>query len=151
MTSEHQASPEGDSAQRALLDFLREHDAACPACGYNLRAAVEARCPECATRIELTVGAPDLEVMWLIATVAPCIFSAIAALLMAIPMVVFGGAPAGIWVLDGFGWASALVGAAIIAKRRRFVRLARAHQIYAAGIMWFVHIAAFVFGVLPNL
>lgn len=151
MTSDQQGAPAGDSAQRALLDFLREHDAACPACGYNLRAAVEARCPECANRIELTVGAPDLEVMWLIASVAPCIFSGIAALLLAVPLVLFPGAPPGMYALDLFGWTSAIVGAAIIVKRRRFVRLARGRQIAVAGIMWLVHVAAFVFAVLPNI
>jgi hypothetical protein len=36
--------------------FLASRDAACPACGYNLRGLREARCPECGEAIALRVG-----------------------------------------------------------------------------------------------
>ncbi len=38
---------ETDTRKEMLRVFLAEHDAPCPACGYNLRGLTEATCPEC--------------------------------------------------------------------------------------------------------
>mgnify|MGYP003397905371 CR=1 FL=1 len=40
-----------------LVDFLSDHDAPCPVCGYNLKALTRPVCPECKHDLVLTVGA----------------------------------------------------------------------------------------------
>lgn len=35
------------SSGRTTRRYLKEHDAACPGCGYNLRGLKSQRCPEC--------------------------------------------------------------------------------------------------------
>lgn len=37
----------------ALRDYLRDRDAACPGCGYNLRGLDADSCPECGRRLRL--------------------------------------------------------------------------------------------------
>jgi hypothetical protein len=39
-----------------LQRFLSEHDAPCPACGYNLRGLTSASCPECNSELILRIG-----------------------------------------------------------------------------------------------
>ena len=134
-------------AQDMLLDFLREHDAACPVCGYNLRALTRPICPECGHELVLTVGAARLRLGWLLAAVAPGFFSGIAAFFVLVPIVgrlAFGD---GKWspvlnVLDLFGWCSGLVAIVIAKKRSRFLAQPRARQRWWALGIWFVHIAA---------
>src|SRR5687767_15104169 len=80
-------------AQEMLLDFLREHDAPCPVCGYNLKALTRPICPECGQDLVLAVGAARLRLGWLFAAVAPGFFSGIAAVFLLVPIVarlVFG-------------------------------------------------------------
>src|SRR5262245_7579202 len=74
-------------AQEMLIDFLREHDAACPLCGYNVRALTRPICPECKQELTLTVGMEKgrLGMGWLFAAVAPGFFSGIAAMFVLIP------------------------------------------------------------------
>ncbi|MCA9297894.1 MAG: hypothetical protein KDA28_02440, partial [Phycisphaerales bacterium] len=36
-------------------DFLKDHDVACPSCGYNLRDLTSETCPECRFHLELSV------------------------------------------------------------------------------------------------
>src|SRR3982750_4121820 len=66
-------------AQEMLLDFLREHEAPCPLCGYNLKALTRPICPECGQELMLAVGAARLRFGWLFTAVAPGFFSGIAA------------------------------------------------------------------------
>ncbi|VAX41185.1 hypothetical protein MNBD_PLANCTO03-1941 [hydrothermal vent metagenome] len=47
---------ETDTRKEMLRVFLAEHDAPCPACGYNLRGLTEATCPECGEALRLQVG-----------------------------------------------------------------------------------------------
>src|SRR4051812_34065855 len=75
-------------AQEMLLDFLREHEATCPLCGYNLKALTRPICPECGQELALTVGAAHVRLGWLMAAVAPGFFSGIAAFFMLVPIVV---------------------------------------------------------------
>ena len=72
--------------QEMLLDFLREHDASCPLCGYNLKALTRPICPECGQELVLTVGAARLRLGWLMAAVAPGFFSGIAAVFLLVPI-----------------------------------------------------------------
>lgn len=39
-----------------LVRFLERHEVSCPACGYDLRGVRDARCPECAAELALTVA-----------------------------------------------------------------------------------------------
>src|SRR5205809_4254839 len=64
-------SPPADRAQDLLLDFLRDHDAACPVCGYNLKTLTRPICPECGHELVLTVGTTRVRLGWLLAAVAP--------------------------------------------------------------------------------
>lgn len=45
-----------DTDEAFLLRFLAACDAACPQCGYNLRALPSARCPECGEALRIGVG-----------------------------------------------------------------------------------------------
>jgi hypothetical protein len=139
-----------------LLDFLREHDAACPVCGYNVRALTRPVCPECKQQLTLTVGAERLHMGWLFAAVAPGFFSGIAAMFVLIPTLgrpLFGD---GRWeplivALDLFGWCSGIFAIILVMKRARFMALPRARQMWIALIIWFIHIAALGLFILSAL
>jgi hypothetical protein len=131
-----------------LLDFLREYDAPCPVCGYNVRALTRPVCPECKQELVLTVGAARLRLGWLFAAVAPGFFSGIAALFMLVP--IFGRLLFGDGVLmplpimvDLFGWSSGVF-AIILAfqGRTRFLAQSLARQRWFAISTWLIHIAA---------
>src|SRR3954470_8217127 len=98
-------------AEELLLEFLREHEAPCPVCGYNLKALVRPVCPECGQELVLAVGAARLRLGWLFAALAPGFFSGIAAVFGLVPIVgmtVFGNGklPPLITGVDLFGWCS---------------------------------------------
>src|SRR4051812_37133087 len=113
-------------AQDLLLEFLRDHDAACPVCGYNLRTLTRPICPECGQELVLTVGAARLRLGWLMAAVAPGFFSGISAgfvLFAIVARLVFGDhrmSPA-LNALDLFGWCSGVFAIILAAKRHRFL------------------------------
>ena len=135
-------------AQDMLLDFLRDHDAACPVCGYNLRALSRPICPECRQELVLTVGATRLRLGWLFAAVAPGFFSGIAACFVLIPILGMffedGTLIPPLIALDLFGWSSGVFAIIMAAKRNRFLAQSRARQRWFAIIVWLVHIAALV-------
>ena len=92
--SEDRENPEDEVA--LLLTFLRERDASCPLCGYNLRNLVRPQCPECREPLVLAVGVRKLRFGWFLATITPGLFSGIAAALFLIPLIAVplrGGAP----------------------------------------------------------
>ncbi len=132
-----------------LLTFLRERDAACPLCGYNLRNLVRPQCPECRQDLVLSVGIKDLRLGWLVATIAPGIFSGIAAALLLIPIILVpllgrgGPAPGHILGTDLFGWLSGLTAVALLKYRLTFLRLPRDVQRTWAIVAWGIHLAAF--------
>ncbi|MFO0874166.1 MAG: hypothetical protein U0575_09365 [Phycisphaerales bacterium] len=136
-----------------LVRFLRTHDAACPVCGYNLRALTAPNCPECRHELALTVGVTRPPLGWLLAALAPGFFSGIAALfvLMAIVARLVAGdgltSPA-LNALDLFGWCSGIFAIMLAAKRDRFLALPRARQRWWALTIWLVHVGALVLFIL---
>jgi hypothetical protein len=130
-----------------LLEFLSEHHADCPVCGYNLRALTRPVCPECGHDLVLTVGTARLRLGWLLAAVAPGFFSGIAAVFVLIPIVarlIFGDgkmSPA-LNALDLFGWCSGVFAIFLARKRHRFLAQPRSRQRWWALAIWFVHVAA---------
>jgi hypothetical protein len=134
--------------QKMLLDFLREHEAPCPVCGYNLKSLTQPICPECGQELVLAVGATRLRLGWLLAALAPGFFSGIAAcfvLVLILGRLLFGDgkmSPA-LNALDLFGWCSGIFAIVIAVKRDRFLTQPRAGQRWWALTIWFVHVAAF--------
>ena len=130
-----------------LLEFVRGRDVACPRCGYNLRDLAEARCPECAERLELRVGVTTPRFGWLVAAMAPGLFSGVCATLLAFPLWRFAGTPNGpptvIYVAEAFGVISFAVAVLMYASRRRLLARSASSQIWLAGSVWLVHVAAF--------
>ena len=134
-------------AQDLLLEFLREHDAACPVCAYNLRALTRPICPECGQELSLTVGAARLRLGGLMAAVAPGFFSGIAAAFLLVPVVarpVFGDGRISLTLtgMDLFGWCSGIFAIILAARRHRFLALPRSAQRWWALGIWLVHVAA---------
>lgn len=157
-TSERDEATTMSSAQRMLLAFLREHDADCPVCGYNLRALTRPTCPECGHDLVLTVGTKRLGLGWLFAAVAPGMFSGVAAIVTLLATYGQYRGDGGLsprvitlMALDAFGWCSALVAIVLVVKFKRFIAQPRARQRgWALGI-WAVHILATgVFALLGN-
>ena len=136
-----------------LLDFLQEHDAACPLCGYNVRALTRPVCPECKQELTLTVGMARLGMGWLFAALAPGFFSGIAACFVLVPItgqLLFGNQspPILIIALDLFGWCSGVFAILLARRRHMFLALPRARQRWVALMIWAVHVGAFVLFVL---
>lgn len=131
-----------------LLDFLRDHDAACPVCGYNLRALTIPVCPECSHGLTLTVGTTHLQLGWLLASLAPGFFSGIAAAFLSIiiigSFIVKDPAPALIIAVDVFGWCSGFFAILLALRRMRFVALPRERQRRWAIVIWLVHAVALI-------
>ncbi len=137
-----------------LLDFLHEHDATCPVCGYNLRGLTQPTCPECNQELVLAIGVRRLALGLLFVALAPGFFSGIAACFVCIPTVA-------IFFEDGivvpplvggvlFGWLSGLfaiilaVGAIRGRGRIRFLAQSRSRQRWFALLIWLIHFAALV-------
>ena len=134
-------------AQQMLLDFLREHEASCPLCGYNLKELTRPICPECGQELVLTVGAARVRLAWLMAAVAPGFFSGIAAAFVLVPVVarpVFGDGRISLTLtgMDLFGWCSGIFAIVLAVKRHRFLAQSRALQRRWALAIWLVHVAA---------
>jgi len=132
-----------------LLAFLHGRDVLCPLCGYNLRDLTEPRCPECRQDLALTVGVTRLRFGWLIVTIIPSMFSAVAAGLLLIPMlgVLLAGVERPPWPVvaaETFGWLSTIAALLVLHKRYLFLRQSQvAQRTWALGA-WAVHIGAFV-------
>ena len=153
----------GDAASRVasddtsrLLEFLRGRDMSCPACRYNLRDLTQPICPECRQRLSLTVGVRDLRIGFLLVTLAPGIFSGIAAVLLSIPLLLAtilgaGPVPGLLVAIDLFGWCSGI--AALVLVRRRYAFLRRDHgiQLTWAVATWAVHLLVFAIAVVTAM
>lgn len=141
--------PPPTRAEELLLEFLRDHDANCPVCGYNLRALTRPVCPECGQDLVLGVNATKLRLGWLFAALAPGFFSGIAAVFVLVPIVgrlAFGD---GKWspllnAFDLFGWFSGVSTIVLAIKRHRFIALRLSTQRWFALGIWMIHVAALV-------
>ncbi len=147
ITQAADAPAASNRAEELLLEFLREHDAACPVCGYNLKALTRAICPECGQELMLTVGAARLRFGWLMAAVAPGFFSGIAAFFLLVPIIVPPMFNHQRWSLtligmDLFGWSSGIFAILLAAKRHRFLALPGSTQRWSALGIWMIHAAA---------
>jgi predicted RNA-binding Zn-ribbon protein involved in translation (DUF1610 family) len=134
------------AATELLLQFLRDHDAECPACGYNLRALTQPTCPECGQPLVLTVGATRLKLGWLFVAIAPGFFSGISAafvlVMIGLHLYFLGTTWTVIVLMDLFGWLS-LTFAIVLARRRaRFLSMQTSSQAWLAIGVWIVHAAA---------
>jgi hypothetical protein len=139
--------PATSRAQELLLEFLREHEAPCPVCGYNLKALIRPVCPECGQELVLAVGAARLRFGWLFAAVAPGFFSGIAAIFLLVPIVgvtVFGTGklPLFLVAVDSFGWCSGVFAIVLAVNRDRFIAQPLARQRWWAVGIWLAHVAA---------
>ena len=58
-TESSDASVSPRSEDETLIDWLRDRDAFCPLCKYNVRNLTSPRCPECGQVLQLTVALAD--------------------------------------------------------------------------------------------
>ncbi len=133
-------------ADGLLLAFVRDRDAACPRCGYNVRNLTKPVCPECEEPLLLKVGGRTYPVRWLLATVAPGIFTGVTAGVMAVIFLIVGPppfVPLGVILTGSFFLVSAAVAGAIIIFSRRFVRQPQPRQLMWAVLLWVIHLCAF--------
>jgi len=140
-------APAAKGAEVLLLEFLREHEAPCPVCGYNLKALTRPVCPECGQELVLAVGAARLRFGWLFAAVAPGFFSGIAALFVLVPIVIVTTVarrtpPLRVIAVDTFGWCSGVFAILLAANRLRFVAQPIARQRWWVLGIWLAHVAA---------
>ncbi|HWB20597.1 MAG TPA: hypothetical protein VG711_09875 [Phycisphaerales bacterium] len=144
--------------QRMLLDFVRNRDVPCPRCDYNLRNLSQSMCPECKEPLRLTVGVQKLRLGPLVLSIAPGIFSGMAAMFLTarIAMVLMARAPGKgppwfVFLILGFGWFSGLFAVGLFATKKKFLRLSPETQLAWTGTIWAVHIGFFLllWAILP--
>ncbi len=131
------------SRDEHLLAFVREHEARCPLCDYNLRGLSRPTCPECGQELKLDVRlAEPYLAAWVTLVVALSLAAGPGA--MFILMSVMHGPPGGPWyrVLI-MPYAVAAIPLLIVAlfARRRVCRLPRPAQ-------WLLALAPVFMGVL---
>ncbi len=131
-----------------LLAFVRDRDVACPSCGYDLRGLTRPVCPECRQGLTLSVGVHRPRFGWFVFTIAPGIFSGIAAGLFLGPLYLAwvtraGGPPWYILATEVFGGLSGLAAVGLYRGRHAFIVLPPAKQGTWAAVAWLVHVSAF--------
>ena len=142
-------SPEPEQltdADRTLLDFVRDRDAACPSCGYNVRNLTKPICPECEEPLLLKVGGKTYPVRWLLAAVAPGIFTGVTAGVMAVMLLILGPpnfVSLGVILTGIFFITSAALAVVLIIWNKRFVRQPQPRQVMWAVLLWVIHLCAF--------
>ncbi|MCI0362731.1 MAG: hypothetical protein L0219_02550 [Phycisphaerales bacterium] len=140
------ASPRHPDDTAMLLSFVRDRDAHCPRCDYNLRNLTQPVCPECREELVLKVGVRKLRLHWLLLSLAPCAFCAIAMGIFVVMSVVHGP-PRGL-PIEGvlcllFMTASGIGGAILASKLHAFLKLPEELQIGWAVGLWLVHLIIF--------
>lgn len=125
-----------DPTPQLLREFLAEHDALCPVCGYNLRGVMLPVCPECECPIELGIASNNAYLgAWLLALLAfamPLSFDLLVGLMMLVSTVFSAGENAeGVFLLVslttltltsiGMLWV-------LVARKRDWLRMPRRKQ-----------------------
>ena len=65
------ATAQNSADAAALVEFVRERDAECPLCRYNLRGLTVPRCPECGRELRLSIGLVEpRQGAWLLCQIA---------------------------------------------------------------------------------
>jgi len=134
-----------------LLRFIHERNVHCPRCDYNLRNLSQSVCPECREELRLQVGVRRPRFGWLILTLAPSMFSGIAAVLLAVPLTLVpilrpaSKLPWGAYAMDGFGWMSVAWAIALYTQRFRFLKQQPGAQMTWTIMVWLIHVGAAVF------
>ena len=138
-TAESHGSGEQERTEEALLlDYLKDRDAACPVCSYNVRCLTVARCPECGRGLRLSVGATEPYLTpWIVLVIATFAATGIAMLLdiyfTYMVLVRNRGVPFHAWY-ELLGWfsfnVSVLPAIFAVIFRRRMLR-------WATGRQWF--------------
>jgi hypothetical protein len=130
-------------AEDLLHRFLADRDAPCPVCGYNLRASMSCRCPECGSRVDLCLGSFDLGLGPWVATIAAATtligFVAFFFAVMLIDLAI-----AGYWWPENpslitflvIGLCSVCFLGCVIVKRRRFFAMRQTRQWLWAFCSW---------------
>ncbi len=144
-TIDTQAETAGASVapdHNVLLAYLRDHDAPCPVCGYNLRHLTHDVCPECGHQFKLAIGSVHAAFGYLLAFLAPMMMVAGLALVIAALFLVLG-APAprewGVYVTGALGLADGVIVLLIYRKRAVFLRCTLSGQRLLAILSWGFH------------
>ncbi len=132
-----------------LLAFVGNRDVPCPSCGYDLRGLTRPVCPECRQELALSVGVYRPRFGWFLATIAPGIFSGIAAGLLLVPLVLawmWGGQgpPWFVVAAEVFGGLSGLAAFGLFRARQAFIVLPLETQGMWAALTWLIHVSVFV-------
>jgi len=131
------SAPDPVSAEPAdafLLRYLDANDAPCPACGYNLRALPQPRCPECGRDLHLKVAlrVPPMRA-WIVMAIATCTAAGLGVMFAALASSDIYLRSAHLTVL--FFYASIPLAAFVILARRRITRWPPAVQITVATVL----------------
>lgn len=118
-----------------LIEYLRDRDAGCPLCGYNLRGLLSDRCPECGREVRLSVlrAEPHLRA-WVTAAVAMGASAGIGMFVLAV-IIKEGWPPPRMFLLSislCYFLASIPVFAGLVFARGRFLRLPKSSQSFLA-------------------
>jgi len=137
------ASEESDQ----VISFLRDRDAPCPLCGYNLRGLASGRCPECGSGLRLAVGLAEPFLRAWIAVVVSFVAGAGLGIFFVV-MLLSHGPPSrespGLYVAMIYFILSIPAAAVSLVTRRNFLRLGRATQIRMAVVIAVATIVIFV-------
>ena len=127
--------PDDTSADPLLVTFLRDRDAYCPLCKYNLRALTSPRCPECGQALSLAVGLAEPYLSaWI--TLAGALAASAGVGLFFGTLFVLGNRPSPsvsleqlvLFVFDLYFVATIPLAVCTVIFRRRFLRLNRTVQ-----------------------
>jgi hypothetical protein len=128
-----------------LTQFLRDRDATCPTCTYNLRGLQADKCPECGSVVFLTVSGPrPPQAAQLTGLVGLCMGLGLNLMLLVYIAIAMhmGRAPSGAW-RHAFVWVNVggaiVLGAILIVWLKRWQstgRLRPAVRWFAAAFCW---------------
>jgi hypothetical protein len=145
-------SPPPDDDAAILVTWLRERDVQC-SCGYNLRNLVSAECPECGTKLRLTVGVTNSYFnAWIACVTVTCAAAGIGTVVLIFVAIAFLN---GTWhgtSASNSSWAAFFISsipvvAVVLSFRRRFQRLSRWMQwslAFASGAYFLVTVIEFI-------